>query len=237
MNREEFINELKKLNVDITEERLNQLDIYMNFLIEYNTYTNLTRIIEPNDIYIKHFYDSLTIVKSVDLSTLNSLLDIGSGAGFPGMVIKIFFPHLSVTLVDSNNKKTKFLEELDNKLNIKVEVINDRVENISKVRLNSYDIVTSRAVANLRVLTEISLPLVKENGLFIALKGNLDDSYENALDTIQIMNGKITKHINFELMNKALLFFFLIHQATFHLALPLGMNFFFNFLFLLYFTL
>lgn len=201
MNREEFINELKKLNVEITDDKLNKLEIYMDYLIEYNSHTNLTSITKREDIYLKHFYDSLTITKSVDLSRSNNLLDIGSGAGFPGMVIKIFYPNLEVTLIDSNNKKTKFLKELANKLNINVEVINDRVEIFAKDNLNKYDIVTSRAVANLRVLSEISLPLVKLNGFFIALKANIDDNMEDALETIDIMDSKIIDIIKFELFN------------------------------------
>jgi len=199
MNKEEFINALKNLNINVSEDILEKLDIYMNYLIEYNSHTNLTRIIEPNDIYLKHFYDSLTILKSIDLNTQNNLLDIGSGAGFPGMVLKIFYPNLDVTLIDSNNKKTKFLVELAKKLNISVNIINDRVENFSKNNLNKFDIVTSRAVANLRVLAEISLPLVKVNGLFIPLKGNMDENLEEALETISLMNSKIINKYKFEL--------------------------------------
>jgi len=201
MNREIFIEELKKLNIEIDEDKLNKITTYMNYLIEYNEHTNLTRIIEPNDIYLKHFYDSLTIVKSVDLNRVNSLLDIGSGAGFPGMVLKIFFPHLDITLIDSNNKKTKFLSELSKKLSLNVKVINDRVENFSKENLNSFDIVTSRAVANLRVLSELSIPLVKPNGFFIALKGNIEEELEDSKETISIMSAKITNQITFELFN------------------------------------
>jgi len=201
MNKEEFIKELQKLNIIITEEKLLKLETYINFLREYNIHTNLTRIIEREDIYLKHFYDSLTVVKCVDLSTCDSLLDIGSGAGFPGMVLKIFFPKINVTLIDSNNKKTKFLEELSQILNLDVEVINDRVENFAKKRLNYFDVVTSRAVANLRVLSELSLPLVKVNGLFIALKGNIDDSLEDSIETIELMNSKIIRQEKFELYN------------------------------------
>jgi len=201
MNKEEFIKEIEKLNIIITEEKLLKLETYINFLREYNIHTNLTRIIEREDIYLKHFYDSLTVVKCVDLSTCDSLLDIGSGAGFPGMVLKIFFPKINVTLIDSNNKKTKFLEELSQILNLDVEVINDRVENFAKKRLNYFDVVTSRAVANLRVLSELSLPLVKVNGLFIALKGNIDDSLEDSIETIELMNSKIIRQEKFELYN------------------------------------
>ena len=201
MNKEEFIKELKKLNILGTEENINKLEIYKEFLIEYNSHTNLTAIKEEKEIYLKHFYDSLTIVKSIDLNKINNLLDIGSGAGFPGMVIKIFFPNINVTLIDSNNKKTKFLKLLSEKLNMDLNIINDRVENFAKENLNNFDLVTSRAVANLRVLSELSLPLVKENGLFVALKGNLNETLEDSIETIGLMNGYIIDHEKFELYN------------------------------------
>ena len=201
MKKEEFINELKKLDIEVTETMINQLDIYMEFLIAYNKHTNLTAIDTEEDIYLKHFYDSLTIVKGVDLTKVCNILDIGSGAGFPGMVIKIFFPHLDMTLIDSNNKKTKFLSLLAEKLEINVNVINMRVEEYAKNNLNKFDIVTSRAVANLRVLVELSLPLVKADGLFVALKGKMDDNLEDAISTIEIMDGIVTDRITFELLN------------------------------------
>jgi 16S rRNA (guanine527-N7)-methyltransferase len=201
MKIDEFIDNIKILNIDVTDDKLKQLEIYKDFLIEYNTHTNLTAIKEENDIYLKHFYDSLTLTKACDLNNINSLLDIGTGAGFPGMVLKIFFPNLEVTLLDSNNKKTTFLKELANKLNINVNVINMRVEDYAKDNLNKFDIVTSRAVANLRVLAELSLPLVKENGLFIPMKGFLDSSLEDSIDTIEIMNGIIENKLTFDLYN------------------------------------
>lgn len=203
MTKEEFIKEIEKLNIKYNEEMLKKLEIYKDFLIEYNKHTNLTAIKTEEEIYLKHFYDSLTICKSYDLNKITNLIDIGTGAGFPGMVIKIFFPNISVTLLDSNNKKTKFLQELSDKLNIKVNIINDRVENYSKDNLNSFDIVTSRAVANLRVLSEICLPLVKVNGYFIALKGNVEEELKDAKKTIEIMDGLLENTINFELYNKS----------------------------------
>ena len=203
MTREEFISEIKKLNINYSNEMLVKLDIYMNYLIEYNTHTNLTAIKTKEDIYLKHFYDSLTICKSYDFNKVNNLIDIGTGAGFPGMVIKIFFPKINVTLLDSNNKKTKFLASLSKKLNLDVTIINDRVENYSKENLNKFDIVTSRAVANLRVLSEISLPLVKVGGAFIALKGNIENELKEAENTIEIMNGKIIKTVTFDLYNNS----------------------------------
>ena len=201
MNRKEFIKEITKLNINYNEDMLNKLEIYKEFLKEYNNHTNLTAIKNDDDIYLKHFYDSLTIVKAVNLNDASNLIDIGTGAGFPGMVVKIFFPHLNVYLLDSNNKKTKFLQELQEKLSISVNIINDRCENYAKLKLNKFDIVTSRAVANLRVLSELSLPLVKKDGLFIALKGNIEEELKDALDTIHLLDSEIINTINFELYN------------------------------------
>lgn len=201
MTKEEFIKEIEKLNINYTEEMLDKLETYKDYLKEYNSHTNLTAIKDDDAIYLKHFYDSLTICKVHDFSKVNNLIDIGTGAGFPGMVIKIFFPSIDVTLLDSNNKKTTFLKNLSKKLNLDVTVINDRVENFSKTNLNSFDIVTSRAVANLRVLSEISLPLVKTGGHFIALKGNILEEEKDAIDTIEIMHGKIIQKISFDLCN------------------------------------
>ncbi len=199
MSKEEFIEELKKLNINITDKMLEELDIYKNFLQEYNKHTNLTAITDDEDIYLKHFYDSLTIVKAIDLNKMDNLLDVGSGAGFPGMVLKIIFPHLKVTLLDSNNKKTKFLTELKSKLNLDVDVVNERVEDYAKNNLNKFSLVTSRAVANLRVLAEISLPLVKKDGYFIPLKGNIDPELDEAKSTISLMISKIEDIVSFNL--------------------------------------
>ena len=105
MNDQEFIIALKELNIEINENQQKQLKTYADFLTEYNQHTNLTRIVDISQIYLKHFYDSLTLVKEIDFNKINSILDIGTGAGFPGMVLKVLFPHLKVTLLDSNQKK------------------------------------------------------------------------------------------------------------------------------------
>ena len=170
MNKEEFLTSLKELNIAFNDEMIEKLEKYRQELKDYNEHTNLTAIKDDEGIYLKHFYDSLTIVKAIDLNNVHNLLDIGTGAGFPGMVIKIFFPHLDVYLLDSNNKKTTFLKYLAEILDVKVNIINKRVEEYAKDNLNTFDVVTSRAVANLRVLSELALPLVKEEGYFIALK-------------------------------------------------------------------
>ena len=204
MNIEEFINETKKLGIDVTGEQLEKLEIYCNFLLEYNTHTNLTAIKNREEVYLKHFYDSLTLVKSIDLTSIENLLDIGTGAGFPGMVLKIFFPNLQIYLVDSNNKKTKFLIELKDKLNVdKVEVINNRIENITSRFINSIDVVTARAVTNLPVLVELALPLVKVSKYFIAMKGNAQEELENSEYAIAYLGGKIEDVKEFDLPHDA----------------------------------
>ena len=200
MNKDEFIKILRELNIEVTAEKLDLLNVYYRELIEYNSHTNLTAITKEEDVYLKHFYDSLTITKAIDLKTIDNLLDIGSGAGFPGLVLKIFYPHLKITLLDSNNKKTTFLSYITEKLNLEnVTVIHDRVENYAKDNLNKFDIVTSRAVANLRVITELSLPLVKVNGYFIAMKGNVAEELKDAEKTILSLSSKIEKIIYFNL--------------------------------------
>ena len=204
MNKNEFIKEVQQLNINITDEMLDKLDIYCSFLLEYNKHTNLTAIKEENDVYLKHFYDSLTLTKIIDLNKENTLLDIGSGAGFPGMVLKIFFPHLKVYLVDSNNKKCKFLLELKEKLNVdNLIVINNRIENLYEEFLNSIDIVTARAVTNLPVLTELAIPLVKVNNHFIAMKGNAIEELENSMYAIKYLNCSLDNIITFDLYNNS----------------------------------
>ena len=202
MNKEEFVKEIKKLNINFNAEMLKKLDKYCQFLLEYNLHTNLTAIKVAEDVYLKHFYDSLTLTKIIDFNQEKTLLDIGSGAGFPGMVLKIFFPHLKVYLVDSNNKKTKFLMALKNELEVdNIEIINNRIENITSEFLNKIDIVTARAVTNLVVLSELAIPLVAVNKHFIAMKGNAEEEIENSLYVISCLNCSIDKIIKFDLYN------------------------------------
>ena len=133
MTEEEFINLTKNnLGLIVTQEQLDLLNTYCEYLIDYNKKVNLTAIKDKKDIYLKHFYDSLTIVKVLDLNKVKRLLDIGTGAGFPGVVLKIFFPNLDVTLLDSNNKKITFLSKLALKLGIKVNLVNERAEVYAK---------------------------------------------------------------------------------------------------------
>lgn len=179
MNKEIFLEELKKINIILTDDKLDKLQKYYEILITENQKYNLTAITKEEDVYLKHFYDSLTLTKIIDLNT-QSLCDIGTGAGFPGIVLKIVYPTLKVTLLDSTEKKCKFLQKVIDSLELKdIEVINERAEIFSKENREKYDIVTSRAVAPLKHLLEYSIPLVKVNGFYIAMKGEITKETEN----------------------------------------------------------
>ena len=194
MNIKTFINELQKLNISPTKEQLKQLETYAKMLLEYNKKFNLTAITKQEDIYLKHFYDSLTITKEIDLDQELKVLDIGTGAGFPGIVLKIFFPKLDLILLDSNNKKISFLNEVIKELGLKkIKCIHGRAEELPTNYREYFDIVTSRAVANLRVLTELSIPYLKVNGYFISLKGKADEELKEAESTLKVLNCEIEK--------------------------------------------
>ena len=170
MNKEEFIKAVKQLNVDLTEEKLEKLNKFYNLLIEWNKKINLTRIEEEEEVYLKHFYDSLTLNKVVDLTRDFTLCDVGSGAGFPGIVLKIIFPNLKITLIDSLLKRVKYLNDIIEKLGLKeIEALHYRMEEYNKLG-NKFDIVTARAVANLSKLYTYCMPALKKDGLFVAMK-------------------------------------------------------------------
>lgn len=192
MSEEEFIYELSRHGISLSNNQVESFRKYAEFLLEYNQHTNLTAIRNIEDVYLKHFYDSIIGLNYFEAKG-KTLLDIGSGAGFPGVVLKIVEPTINLTLLDSNGKKTKFLDQLSAKLDIEFEVINDRAEKYVSYRREYYDIVTGRAVTAMPVLAELSLPFVKVGGLFIAYKGQLDDTIENGLYAIEILGGEVLK--------------------------------------------
>ena len=194
MNIELFIEETKKLGIDITREQLEKLNKYYEMLIEWNNKINLTRIVEKDEVYLKHFYDSLTLKKVVNLEEKYNICDIGTGAGFPGIVLKIVFPNLKITLVDSLNKRINFLNEVIKELGLtNIETIHTRAEDYAKTTREKYDIVTSRAVANLKVLSELCIPLVKVNGYFIPMKANIEEELQQGEKMIKELGGEIEK--------------------------------------------
>ena len=189
MTINDFIEELKKININPTTKQLEQLEKYYEMLIEYNKVMNLTGITEKDQVYLKHFYDSLTILKVIDLNNYNSFCDMGTGAGFPGMVIKIFFPNLYVTLIDSLNKRINFLNDVIKELKLdNIEAIHARLEEYGITNREKFDVVTSRAVAKINILLEYASPILKVGGKFICMKGNMDNevNYQNAMKKLNI---------------------------------------------------
>ena len=179
MTKEEFIQELKKIKINISCDILIKLDKYYHLLITENEKYNLTNITEETSVYLKHFYDSLTITKAINLDN-QKILDVGSGAGFPGLVLKIVFPNIKIDLLDSTAKRCNFLKQVIEELSLNdINVINARAEDYAKENREKYDIVTSRAVAPLKHLLEYSIPMLKINGYFIALKSNLTEELIN----------------------------------------------------------
>lgn len=199
MNKDRFINEIENLGIEISEKKLEQLEKYYKLLIEYNKVMNLTGITDKEEVYLKHFYDSLTITKIIDLNEENSLCDLGSGAGFPGIVIKIFYPNLKIVLVDSLNKRINFLNTVIKELELdNIEAIHIRIEEYAKKNKEKFDIVTSRAVAHLNILLELGVNLVKVGKYFIAMKGNIENepNYDKALKQL---NCRLINIIKFKL--------------------------------------
>ena len=191
--------------IDITFEKsqIEQFYKYMNLLIEWNEKINLTAIIEPEEIILKHFIDSLTICKYIENNA--TLADVGTGAGFPGIPLKIYRPDIKITLVDSLNKRINFLNEVINNLELKnIVTIHSRVEDFGKNKnyREKYDYVTARAVANLNTLSEYLVPIVKVNGKAICMKGNdVQDEVDNAKHAIKILGGTVEKVDYFKLPN------------------------------------
>ena len=202
MNETEFINELKNIDIILTQNQINKFKIYYEYLIEYNKHTNLTSITTKEDVYLKHFYDSCLLTKTIDFNNINTMLDIGCGAGFPGIVIKILFPNIKLTLLDSNNKKTKFCESLSTLLELdNVEIVNKRAEEYIIEKREYFDIVSARAVKNLPVLIELSIPYVKQNGYFIAMKSDYEEELNNSKNGIKVLGAEYIKTININLPN------------------------------------
>ena len=172
MTKEEFIEACQALSIDLTKEQLQKLKEFYTLLIDWNQKINLTRITEEQEVYLKHFYDSLTLCKEVDLTKVTTLCDVGTGAGFPGIVLKIVFPNLDVTLIDSLQKRVVYLNDVINKLKLtNIIAIHTRGEDYHQ----QFDVVTARAVANIEKLVKYTMHLVNKNGIFIAMKGNIED--------------------------------------------------------------
>ena len=192
MTEDKFIEELNKKNIEINDTQLKQLNRYYELLVEWNEKINLTSIIEKKDVYLKHFYDSLMMSEVIDLKNEESLCDIGTGAGFPGLVLKIVYPNLKITLLDALEKRIKFLNIVIKELDLKnIEAVHTRSEDYAKDKRNKFDITTARAVAHLSTLLEYAIPLTKEGKYFIPLKANVDEEILETSNALKQLNTKL----------------------------------------------
>lgn len=190
----------KELGINLTDLQLEQFMCYKSLLQEWNEKMNLTAITEDKEVITKHFLDCMTIHKAVDMNCQKTVIDIGTGAGFPGLVIKIAFPHIDVTLVDALKKRLIFLEEVIKKLELQgIECIHSRAEDLGKQKgyREGFDICASRAVANLAVLSEYTLPFVKVDGYLMALKGQkIEEELEQGEKALKILGGKLEEVVH-----------------------------------------
>lgn len=202
-----FRNSMKSIGIELTDSQLNAFETYYDMLIDRNKVMNLTAITEFDEVMDKHFLDSVYLFRSIKLEADYKLVDIGTGAGFPGIPLKIVFPELKITLLDSLNKRVGFLNDLIEELNLNdIEAIHGRAEDIArnKAYRASYDIAVSRAVANLSTLSEYCLPFVKIGGKFVSYKsGDCADEVDNAKAAIHLLGGKINKIDEFSYSNNS----------------------------------
>ncbi|MGO2890768.1 16S rRNA (guanine(527)-N(7))-methyltransferase RsmG [Enterococcus devriesei] len=205
MTPEEFQAELAAQGIELSAKQLDQFATYFDLLVEWNQKMNLTAITDHQEVYLKHFYDSITLAFSDTFEPKGKLCDVGSGAGFPSLPLKIVFPELEITIVDSLNKRITFLSTLVEALELDhVSLYHDRAETFGQKKefRETFDFVTARAVARLNVLTELCLPLVKKNGYFFALKAaKSEEELVEAKPAIALLGGKLIQAEDVSLPN------------------------------------
>lgn len=205
INKQELKDIVKKYNFDLTDIQLEKFDKYAQTLVEWNEKINLTAITEPTDICVKHFFDSLLLLDAVDVKENSTMIDVGTGAGFPSIPCKIVRDDIELTLLDSLNKRINFLTELSNNLEINTTCIHSRAEDGGRKEdlREKFDFATARAVAHLRELSEYCLPFVKVGGYFVSLKGyEIEEELEEAKKAIKLLGGKIVEVKKYEEENK-----------------------------------
>ena len=200
MNKEEFIKYCNELNIIIDDKIYDKFLKYYDLLFEWNNKFNMTTITKKEDVFLLHFYDSLCLSKAVDLSKYKNLCDFGTGAGFPGLVLGIIYSNLNITLIESNNKKCTFLNEVIDKLQLKnIKVINDRMENYSKNNIENFDLITCRAVTSIPIIIELSMQSLKINGYLVPLKSNCLEEIKKYKYLEKNLNFKLIEIIDYEL--------------------------------------
>lgn len=201
--QKDFVSRLEERGITINERQLDQFENYYKVLVEWNEKMNLTGITERDQVYMKHFYDSVSLAFYVDMEKVGSLADIGSGAGFPGIPLKICFPHLKLTIVDSLNKRINFLKHVAETLGLEqVELLHGRAEEVARKHgyRDGFDLVTARAVARMAVLNEFCLPFVKVGGQFAAMKGsNPTEEIDEAARSLKELRGLLSQVHSFSL--------------------------------------
>ena len=202
-NFDKFLDELKSIEVELSQRQLEQFRMYYEMLVEKNKVMNLTGITEWDEVLEKHFLDSISLIRVYNLNQNISVMDMGTGAGFPGIPLKIAFPELRVTLADSLNKRVLFLQEVIDALELTdIEAIHGRAEDLARDKKyrEQYDLSVSRAVANLSTLTEYCLPFVKLGGQFISYKsGEVDTEVAESKSAVFLLGGKVKDVVKFEL--------------------------------------
>lgn len=202
-NFDKFIHELEQIHVELSEKQLEQFRVYFEMLVEKNKVMNLTGITEWDEVLEKHFLDSISLIRAVDLNKELTVMDMGTGAGFPGLPLKIAFPSLKVTLADSLNKRVLFLQEVIDALELTgIEAIHGRAEDLARDKKyrEQFELSVSRAVANLSTLSEYCLPFVKIGGQFISYKsGECDEEVAASKSAVFLLGGKISSVVKFEL--------------------------------------
>ena len=195
--------EFESVGLTLSREQYEKLSIYAEFLVEYNEKVNLTAITEPIEILRKHFIDSILLTKYVDIPLNSTLIDVGTGAGFPSVPIKIYRPDIKITLLDSLNKRIDYLKQLCEKLEIDAEFIHGRAEDFSKKEeyREKFCFSCARAVANMALLSELCIPFVKKNGCFVAMKGPNEDISLGA-NAVTVLGGLIEKEIEYKLFDE-----------------------------------
>ncbi|HWI48840.1 MAG TPA: 16S rRNA (guanine(527)-N(7))-methyltransferase RsmG [Rummeliibacillus sp.] len=203
MNEEQFVQALKEQGIELSEEQIQQFHTYFETLVEWNEKMNLTAITDQPSVYLKHFYDSISAAFYIDFNQVQSLCDVGAGAGFPSIPIKICFPHLKVTIVDSLNKRIQFLNYLSDVLHLEhMNFVHSRAEDFGQnaTYREQFDMVTARAVARLSVLSELCIPLVKSGGRFVAMKAaSGEEELKDSKKAISTLGTKLVEKFEFSL--------------------------------------